>query len=170
MIKILTGFVGADQAAATLWTFATAMSTLLLVFVGYWQFKKLNKTSSAEFIHKFSQDFFSIETRYLILLIDNDWIEFESDNRKVPIFKINKKDAELKQMISEIGIDRKFAERTYYTSYEIDDFVLGPFEDCANLEKKGILEIGMIYESNGLVFRHSVEKQCNRKIHRMVSF
>jgi hypothetical protein len=122
------------------WEPITAISTVALFVIGYWQLYKLNQTTSADFLHHFVVDFFTPETRYLIMLFDMGWITFDS---KDPIAKFHiSKDNEAKKVANELDIKRSF-----YTAYEIDDLLLGQFEDIAVLVHKKVVQIDMVYST-----------------------
>lgn len=123
-----------------IWGSVTAISTVALFFLGMWQLRKLNRTTSADFLHHFVVDFFTSDTRYLITLIDMDWIVFDRKD-SIPVFRI-KKDDEVRKIEHELGKSRSF-----FTVYEIDDLLLGQFEDMANLERKNVVDISMIYNT-----------------------
>lgn len=101
----------------TFWVFVTGFFTGLLAYVAWFQLKGIKKQSSADFIHKLKTDFFQQDTRKIIRLIDNDELKFEG---------------------------KDFNENV--TSHDMDDFVLGILEDVGTFEKRGILDIGLVYD------------------------
>lgn len=125
----------------SIWGAVTAVFTAALFILGWWQLHKINKTTSADFLHRFVVDFFTPDTRYLIMLIDMGWIVFDNKGA-VPIFQISKNDEANK--IAQEGLSKT---RSFFTVYEIDDLLLGQFEDMANLERKGVVEMSMIYST-----------------------
>jgi hypothetical protein len=136
----LSGFAAASCAA---------LFSLLLVFVGWQQLGKIHTTSNADLLHKLKGDFFREETRILIHLIYNDFIEFFVEDTgpdeiavcyfKVDVDAINKSKlpAEIKEYLT---------KKMSYTTYEMDDYVLGHFEDIGLFWEKGVLDIDLIYE------------------------
>jgi hypothetical protein len=124
--------------------------TLALFFLAWWQLSKLSKTSSGEFIHKFKTDFFTKETRQLIMLVDNNCLIFKNDS--FPYFEV-KIDSKVPDQIKS-AIDKEF-----YTGYEVDDYLLGHFEDLGIFRARRIIDIDIIYES----FSWYIEKAWKNK-------
>jgi len=122
-----------------LWSFITAISTSGLFAVAWIQLGKSNKIASAEFLHKLKLDFFVEETQQLFILIDNDLLKF-IDGR-LPKFRVIK-NGKYKEVASSWKTKKDF-----YAPYEIDDLVLGHFEDLGSLERSGIVDIQMVYDS-----------------------
>jgi len=60
------------------WAATTAVATIALVIVGFWQLKGLNKTSREDFLQKLKNDFFSKNERRLMFLIENKFLKFGS--------------------------------------------------------------------------------------------
>ena len=130
-----------------LWTFAIAAIAL-------WQLRRGNRTTQANFVHEYTKDFFNLVTRDLIMLFDNGLLRFkvkdirEDDEDEVPqdfpYFEINK--ALLERLKISKDAKERFKERDVYTAYEIDDELLGHFEDIAYYEKNGHIDMQMVYE------------------------
>lgn len=135
----LSGFAAASFAA---------FFSFLLVLVGWWQLDKIHSTSNADLLYKLKGDFFREESRILIYLIDDDYIKFVVDNtdpdNEVCYFKVDVDkiiNSKLPQEIKEYLTKKK-----HYTTDEVDDFVLGHFEDAGLFWERGILDIDLIYE------------------------
>jgi hypothetical protein len=122
------------------WESITAIFTAALFILGWWQLNKLNQTTSADFLHHFVEDFFTPETRYLIILFDMGWITFDSAGPMTQ-FHISKA-PEAKKIAHELGQTRSF-----YTAYEVDDLLLGQFEDIAVLVRKEVVQVDMVYNT-----------------------
>jgi hypothetical protein len=125
-----------------------AFFSFILVLVGWWQLDKIHATSNADLLHKLKSDFFREESRILIHLIDDDYINFVSDNtdpdNEICYFKVNVDkitNSKLPQEIKEY-----LTKKNIYTTNEMDDFVLGHFEDAGLFWERGILDIDLIYE------------------------
>ncbi|HUD04602.1 MAG TPA: hypothetical protein VMR59_01290 [Patescibacteria group bacterium] len=127
MILNFLQFIFNFQVAGDFWAMITAIATVLLFIFGYIQLLSLSRTSKSDFIHRFKNDFFTEETRKLFDLIDRNMIKF-FDKQANSYFQKND------------GKGKK-----YYTS-EIDDLILGHFEDLGVFEKKGVVDIEMVYE------------------------
>lgn len=123
--------------------------TLLLLFVAFLQLHYLNKTRKADFIHRFKRDFFNEDTRQILFTIDQDLLTFVEPpaDSKNPYFEINKENMD-KMPDAYIEYQKAF-KKTNYTieALKIDYYLLGHFEDIGLFEKKGIMDIGYVYES-----------------------
>ncbi|MEI7749767.1 MAG: hypothetical protein WCJ25_02085 [Candidatus Moraniibacteriota bacterium] len=116
----------------------SAVWTSILVAVAYLQFRKANHISSADFIHRLKNDFFSKETREIFFLFEKDYLRYDEESE---IFEVVGIDDKTK---AELGITRKF-----FTIYEVDDFILGDIYDLGLFEQKRIVDIDMVYEEFG---------------------
>ncbi|MCM0083038.1 hypothetical protein L4X63_15705 [Geomonas sp. Red32] len=127
-----------------------------MVWVAWEQWSKLSQTSSADFIHRLTQDFFTSEARTLMSIIDCGSLKFvpaatlpdpeiTSDGliKTQPYFTVDLnilKKAHLPQQIMDT-----LAAKAHYSAWEIDDFLLSPLEDVGMLETKGIVSFDMVY-------------------------
>ncbi len=130
---------GIDRS--TLWEFVIAVLTGLLFWVAFIQLGSLNKTTTAEFNHKLTGDFFTQEARILIFLIENKQFIFNKSSKaenKASYFSFKENEDTRKMQIKES-----------FTTNEVDDWLLGPLEDLAILEGKDLLDMDMIYETFG---------------------
>jgi len=118
----------------SLWSFLTAIATFLLAGVGYWQIKALiktnkdaNSTAKEEFLHKLKKDFFTNEARVLLILLENEALQFEEipEHNDCRVFKVEIPES-LKKYLKD-SIDTK---RTFYTTQEVDDFLLQHLGAC----------------------------------------
>lgn len=128
----------------------TAIFTLFLAIIAWVQIRKFNKTTRAEFIHKFKTDFFSKELELVIFYIENELLEFKIEkisDKPCPYFQIKKNEIE---KISDIfNKYKKYAEDHEYTiqSDEIDNLLLGQIEDMGLIRKRKIINTEYIYET-----------------------
>ncbi|MGD0232208.1 MAG: hypothetical protein ABSC19_17940 [Syntrophorhabdales bacterium] len=133
--------------------FGSALAALFaafLVWVAWQELTSLGKTSSADFIHRLNKDFFTARTRRLFDLMDIGALEFVSpedqnpeDGRDAwPYFRVNR--ARVAQTTLPDELARLITGREYYSSWEIDDMLLGHFEDIGNLERRRIVDFGMV--------------------------
>ncbi len=130
------------------WEAITAIFTIIITFIAWFQLTSVNKTTRADFIHKFNNDFFKESTQEIISLLDYSALKFmiasvnygqNIPTKEFPYFVIERSIAEqFKPKIS--------SARQEYTAFEIDDNLLGHFEDIGNFEKQRILDISFIYE------------------------
>lgn len=143
-----------------------ALGTLLIVIVAWWQLSIISGTSRADFIHKLKNDFFTKETRILIQLIERDYISYrdmreeeweqgsedtKSDGKNTCDRREEKEsyfviDSAKIERCTPDEIGRRLKEKRFYSEYEIDDLVLGHFEDIGLFEKRGLIDMGMVYE------------------------
>jgi hypothetical protein len=128
----------------------TAIFTLGILIVAWTQLRKINKTSSADFLHRFKNDFFNDKTRLLILLAEYDCLRYVKPKEEgVPYYEIlldNIKDENSKNETKR-KIEKFLNDNYIIDVYEIDDLLLGHFEDMGILNKKKVLNIEMIYEA-----------------------
>jgi len=131
--SLLDGLIG---------SFIGAGVVLLAVWIAWKELDEIKNTNSADFIHRLKKnDFFNEKTRNLITIIDLDALKFvENDNMQY--FEIIEE--KLKDFPGEIV--NQLTQKKFYTIYEIDDLLLGHFEDIGLLEQKGILDTEMVYE------------------------
>lgn len=129
-------------------TAATALFTLILVFVGWSQLTGINATSSGDFIHKLKIDYFRESTRKLFHLIEQDCIIFNKNISSSGIdnsfFEVDKDKISNSSLPDDIKKD--LLTKIFYSTYEIDDLLLGHFEDIGLFEKTKVMDIDMVYE------------------------
>lgn len=118
---------------AMFWTMA---ATVVLAIIAWIQLRKISKTANADFIRQFKDVFFTPETRQLIMLIDQKLMRFMDE--PLPYFVVI--EGSLPDFI------RAENARKFYTSYDLDDLLLGHFEDLGLFAKRGIITIEMAYE------------------------
>lgn len=121
------------------WAMVAGIATLILVLVAWQQLSALARTSRADFIFRLKGDFFSEKTRRLICLIDEDLLEFED----VGYGRFAIKDFDSKETQEKIGFYE--FESPYIPSQEIDDLILGIFEDVGMFQRKGAIELEDVY-------------------------
>jgi hypothetical protein len=132
----------------------TTNAELLIAYVAWIQLNKITNVNSAEFIYKLKKDFFTKEARNLMTLIELDALKYVNDE-KLPYFIV------LEERIAELPeeIKKELLNKRFYTVYEIDDILLGHFEDIGIFEQSGILDIKMIYEEFSW-YIETVYKNC----------
>lgn len=126
------------------WTGVAAIITFAIAWIAAKQLSALNITTKGDFAHKFTRDFFNEECRRLITLFNYDLLKFQkpSDDEGYAYFELDRKS------LDKMKIDDKEKEKfkQFYSTYDIDDELLGHFEDIGNYEKEGLLNIKMVYE------------------------
>jgi hypothetical protein len=126
-----------------------AVFTAALVIIAFWQLRKINRTSSGDFLLKLKNDLFNDKTTLLIQLIDYNSLQFiRPENEEIPYFEIVLDfitDDKIKnEIIRKIG---KLRDGSYIIdAFEIDEYLLGHIEDLGILAENKILNISMIYE------------------------
>lgn len=135
------------------WTLLMVVATFLLLWVGKKQLGGIHKTAKVDFIKKFSNEFFSERTRDILMLFDYNAlslritdIEYGEDipSKPFPYFLINE------EVIKQLKINpeklKELLDKKMYSAFEIDDYLLGYFEDMGSFEKYGLLDIGHVYD------------------------
>ncbi len=122
------------------WTMIAALAAFGTLVVAWRQLRKISRVNSAEFIHEFKKDFFVRDTRDLFFLLSHDMLKLHKQNG-VTRFEVDKKELEK----ANIGKDRKMPNN--YLEVDIDDLLLGHFEDLGFYEKTGIVDISFVYDS-----------------------
>ncbi len=136
-----------------LWTAGLFVATILLWWIAKGQLSGINKTTKADFIKKFTDDFFNETTREIIMLFDYKALNFRSSEieygkdistKPFPYFMIDE------NIVKQLKIDLKkrkgILDKECYSSFEIDDCLLGFFEDLGSYEKKGLIDIEGVYD------------------------
>jgi hypothetical protein len=143
-----------DVDRVAFWTCVTAIATITLFFVAWYQLVGLKKVSKADFINKFTDGFFNENTQKIILLLTYNALEFKIKDiiygnddgvEEFAYFKINEKI--VKQLPIDKVIEKKLLEKEIYTSFEIDDLLLGYFEDIGCFEKDNLIGIKGVYDT-----------------------
>jgi hypothetical protein len=128
------------QDPGIFWAMLTAITTVALAAVAYWQLSDLAQTNRSDFIYKLKEDFFTDEARRLVFLVDNDLLQFKVAT--IPYFEIAiPEDAETRKRIEELGI-----VGSTLSTYLVDDVLLGPLEDVGVLLKLGRISLRETYE------------------------
>lgn len=126
-----------------------------LVWVAWEELSKLGRTSSADFIHRLDDDFFTRETRTLFSLIDCKVLEFcpnaemkpSEDIESEPYFEVNQNKLDKTKLPEDLK--HRLSKKKYYSAWEVDDMLLGHFEKIGILEKRGIVDFQTVYEIFG---------------------
>ncbi|HEY4905273.1 MAG TPA: hypothetical protein VIH89_17480 [Candidatus Sulfotelmatobacter sp.] len=127
------------QDPGNVWAMITAITTVALVLVAYWQLRALARTSRSEFLYKLKRDFFTDEARRLIFLAENDLLEFQSAD--ISYFRIVQVSAETQSRLAELGI-----AGSTISAYQVDDALLGPLEDVGILLRSNLVSLNEAYE------------------------
>ncbi len=128
-------------------TMFIALGTFVLAGIAWTQLGKTNKISKADFAHRFKSDFFNERTRQLFLLFEYDLLLFKKERvanarSEFMYFEVDREKIDSAPFLR----DAVKGEKKLYTCHEIDDLLLGHFEDLGLFCKKGLMEIEFIYE------------------------
>jgi hypothetical protein len=145
--KLLDGLVGG---------LIGAIVTLVLALIALRQLFNISLTSKSDFLLRLKRDFFTSETRVLMHLIENDYLDFrDTDKESYFVVKIGPLPADAKSI--EEDLLRKTTERpngkTGYSSFEMDDLVLGQLDDVGMLEDMRVLDPWMVESVFGYYIR-----------------
>ena len=145
---------GIDKTA--LWTAALVIVTIFLMMIAIFQLRNIKKTARAEYIKRLNDSFFTEATRNLLVLLFNSAIELstlkikdrdgKTDIDELPYFKI--KEFVLEQLRNS-GLISLEDWRKGYNAFEIDDLLIGHFDDVGRFEKEGLLDIHIAYSTFG---------------------
>jgi hypothetical protein len=135
-----------------LWTAVVAIVTAFVAGFAAFQLRSIRKTSQADFTKRFIDSFFVADTRTLFTLLLNSALEFAVRKIKVggdvidelPYLRIKK---EVAEQLS--GIVPFNPEKTGYSAFEVDDFLLGHFEDVGWYMRRKLIEATAAYPSFG---------------------
>ena len=161
------GYEQYQYYSGVLGSILAAIFAAFLVWVAWEELSKLGKTSSADFIHKLDNDFFTRETRTLVSLIDCKVLEFKKPIDKQspngggessdgiesqPYFEVDQSKLDKTNLPEKLK--QRLGRRKYYSAWEVDDLLLGLFENIGMLERRGIVDFQMVYD----VFSWYLEK------------
>ncbi len=130
------------------WTFGIVIATLALAAVAWYQLNDLKKTTNADFMLRFRNNFYSSDTRRLEILVDKKLITYVNDTSNVEYFQIDS--VRLKKYQSVLAKEQIDSVEGYkIDAYKVDDELLSHFDEMGYFEKDGILSIRLIYEFYG---------------------
>ncbi len=123
------------------WAMITAVATVVLLFVAYFQLRSLARTSRSDFLYRLKKDFFTQEVRRLLFLVERGCLEFHE--KEIPYFKIVGRDRPIVvERMKELEI-----QGDSVSTYRMEDVLLGPLEDLGFLEKRGMVDFQEVYEA-----------------------
>ncbi len=135
------------------WSFVTTIITLSFVLFASIQIRQVNRNTKGDILQKFSENFFKPETRELILLFEYDLIKFKRNKIGIDTVLGVPQDfgcfVKLNNYPPNLNIFLDDSTKSIYSSYEIDDYVLGHLEDLGMYLKMEMVEIEEIYLNYG---------------------
>jgi hypothetical protein len=146
-----------------LWAGVAVIVAAAGVFVALRQLGGIKKISRADFAKRFMDTFFTPETRALFTLLMNSALEFE-------VLQIKDSAGEVIDRLPYLRIKKDVAgqlggivlmenERNGYSSFEVDDLLLGFFDDLGWYEKKGLIDLKTIKQAFGYYICESYENE-----------
>jgi hypothetical protein len=133
--NLLSGMIGALLGA---------ILTLLLAYVAWRQLNQVARTQSASFVLEIKSEFFQEGTRALVTLIGEGLLKFvQQGTPKSSYFETDMES--LAQLDLPEPLRSMMEKKQFYSTYEVDDLLLGHFEDLGLLTRLGIVELNMIY-------------------------
>ncbi|MFZ1981936.1 MAG: hypothetical protein WAU61_11565 [Smithella sp.] len=128
-------------------TMIIAIGTFIVAYIAYTQLQKGYLISQADFDQRFKNDFFKEKTQQLFMLFQYDLIKFKvkpviNTNDEFPYFEVDRTKLDANPIFSTYLPENKYS----YSPYEIDELLLGHFEDLGFFCKKGLIDIEFIYE------------------------
>lgn len=144
-----------DLPWANILSFFTAIATIAIAFIAKYELDKNSEIKSAEIINDFTSSFFTPKTSELIFLFEYDQIKLVPDNKgelklkdlpeDYTFFKVTQSGYRRKDEVPAHLLDNT----NIYSPYEIEDNLLGYFEDMDLFLKKGVLKEDFVFEVFG---------------------
>ena len=143
--KIMINYIF-GQNSIVVWTSLSAIATFLLCAIAFFQLKQVNKTEIAKFNLDFQNGFFTTETRNLLILFDANALTFVNKkidgNNEDVYFQLDRDNIKKYKSIKSI---KPGDIKSIYSAYEIDDLLLGNFEEISLFYEQGLLDMKSIY-------------------------
>lgn len=149
------------------WTAIAVIIALIGLVIAWYQLNHIRQTSRADFAKRFIDTFFTDATRTLFALLMNSALEFKvldisnEQGEKIdqlPYLKIKK--AVLDQLK---GLVKLEADKEGYTAFEVDDLLLGQFDDLGWYYKQGLIDFETIDQAFGYYITNCMENSEIKK-------
>jgi hypothetical protein len=143
-----------------LWTGAIAIVTGVVASFAAYQLRSILRTSRADFTKRFIDSFFVEDSRTLFTLLLNSALEFAvrkievggDEIDELPYLRIKK---EIADQLT--GIVPFNPDKTGYSAFEVDDFLLGHFEDVGWYVQQKLMNLKSADQSFGYYVIATVE-------------
>lgn len=136
-----------------------ASFTLAIAIIAWRQLSKTNNIAEADFYHRLKTDFFTDNQRLLIGLINARALKFDED-KKFFVVEMSK----LRDLTNDLKIRAKAKKE--FSQEEIDDYMLGHFEDLGLFWERKLIDINFISEGFGHYIKTVYEdEQIQKYIH-----
>jgi len=154
-----------DRSA--LWAGIAVVVAAVALAIALIQLHGLKRISRADFAKRFLDTFFVPETRTLFTLLMNSALEFDVLEIKdasgkvidrLPYLRIKKDVAE--QLRGIVPVEK---ERNGYSAFEVDDLLLGFFDDLGWYQKQGLIDLDTIKQAFGYYICSSYENEQLKK-------
>lgn len=154
--KILLFICGDEKKKinrSVLWAVFNTTATFILLTFTLLQVRQVSRTTKGEVLQKFSENFFKPETRELLMLFEYGLIKFKENNINVDTvmglpqnFGCFVRANSYPPTLNSFLLD---TTKTIFSSYEIDDYVLGHLENLGMYLKMEMVDIEEIYLNYG---------------------
>jgi hypothetical protein len=134
----------------TVLTSVYCLLTLLILVIGSRQLKSFRRSNNAQFLHNLFIALFNEKTVDLITIIHSDSIRFDINNN-YPVFRVDIK------KLSTVFPERKWHEKEYYTTYEMDLFLLNTLDSVGSHVTNKVID----FESAHQYFSWYLSVVCN---------
>ena len=136
----------------------TAYATVAMVVItmgaaigAFLQLTEIQKTTKADFHYKMTRNFFTDQSRNLIMLFENNLLEFKelkipSQNIDYVYFALNKERAKI--FVND-SLNLLESTKDVYSQYEIDDLLLSPFDDLETYLLNKMINLEYAYSGFG---------------------
>ncbi len=134
------------------WIAITALASVALCFIAWFQLSKTREINEAEFIQDFKKDFYTARTRELLMLFEYDQIKFiengsdRSKQKGLPqdmcLFEVTLPGYKRTDEIPNYFLNNN----NLFSEFEIDDFLLGHYEDLGLFYIQKLMSLELIYQ------------------------
>ncbi len=147
---------GVDFFSGIVGSILAAMVAAFLAWVAWEQWGNINITSSTDFFHRLTKDFFTPETRILMSLIECKALKYikphplsgeeitdDGLTESQPYFEVKQNMVDKTKLPEELKAD--LTKKNYYSTWDVEDLILNHFEDIGLLEYNGTVDFYMVY-------------------------
>jgi hypothetical protein len=130
--------------------------TIAGLIIAIIQLSNSNSTRNADFAHRLKTDFFTDQTMYLFMLIDQDLIQFKTvkvDTNEFGYFEI---DTARAQVLNHLNL---ISGKKIFTAYEVENYVLNHLDDLGEFYKRGIIDLEYVNDGFSYYIDHTYENK-----------
>jgi hypothetical protein len=140
-----------------------AGATVLVVYVAWVQLGNISQVAQNDFLLRQRKEFFTPQVRLLTELIERESLTFVKVNDDDWYFKVD--DSRIISCGLPEPLKKRLLQRSFYSTAEVDDELLGHFEDIGLLLERGALDVEMVDETFGTYIE---EVWDDAEIHRYI--